>query len=93
MNKTELVESIYNDMHDDFRLTRKEVQAVVDQVFSRITDKVLSDESVSISKFGQFSLHQRNERKGRNLRTGETVMVPASKFVHFKAAKALKNLD
>ena len=38
-----------------------------------------------------FEVRERAARKGRNLRTGEEIEIPASKFPAFKPGKALKD--
>ena len=44
-----------------------------------------------VKGFGSFGISERKARTGRNPRTGETLQIPASKSVSFKAAKALKD--
>ncbi|HAS76219.1 MAG TPA: DNA-binding protein HU, partial [Marinobacter adhaerens] len=41
--------------------------------------------------FGTFNIRSREARDGRNPQTGETIRIPASKTVGFKAGKALKD--
>lgn len=47
---------------------------------------------IEVRGFGSFSMHARPPRKGRNPKTGETVMVPAKAAVHFKPGKGLKDM-
>ena len=44
-----------------------------------------------ISGFGSFDVKAREERKGRNPKTKEEVIIPASKRVVFSAAQGLKD--
>jgi DNA-binding protein HU-beta len=48
-------------------------------------------DKVSLPGVGQFEIAERGARQGRNPRTGETMTIPASKTVKFKAGKALKD--
>lgn len=48
-------------------------------------------DKVSLPGFGQFEVAERAARQGRNPQTGETLAIPASKAVKFKAGKALKD--
>ena len=48
-------------------------------------------EKVSLPGVGQFEVSERAARQGRNPQTGETIDIPASKAVKFKAGKALKD--
>lgn len=45
---------------------------------------------VSFTGFGSFKVVERSERKGRNPRTGEECLIPASRVVKFTPGKALK---
>ena len=45
---------------------------------------------VEIRGFGSFALNHRPPRKGRNPKTGVSVMVPAKYVPHFKAGKELR---
>ena len=42
--------------------------------------------------FGTFEVKTRKERKGRNPKTQEEMVIPASKAPVFKAGKALKDM-
>lgn len=46
---------------------------------------------ITLPGLGQFEVTERSARQGRNPRTGETIDIPASKAVKFKAGKALKD--
>ena len=48
-------------------------------------------DKVSLPGVGQFEIAERAARRGRNPQTGETIDIPASKAVKFKAGKALKD--
>ena len=47
-------------------------------------------DKISLPGVGQFEVAERAARQGRNPQTGETIEIPASKAVKFKAGKALK---
>jgi DNA-binding protein HU-beta len=72
------------------KLDNKTARLALDAVFKAIEDALIKGESVRIT-FGTFSVAEREARKGRNLRTGETIDIPASKTVKFKPSKAVKD--
>ncbi len=72
-------------------LTRKQTEIVVETLFESIKAALSRGEKVEIRGFGNFRLKQRNPRKARNPKTGETVEVPMKKMLHFKVGKALKD--
>ena len=73
-------------------LTTPQAAAVIDAVIETIESTVSGGDKVSFVGFGTFSLKERPERVGRNVRTGETVTIPASKTPVFKAGKGFKDL-
>ena len=72
-------------------MTKAQASAVVDAVFSAISDSLARDESVAIAGFGTFSTKMRGARQGRNPRTGESIAIAASKSPSFKAGKTLRD--
>ena len=54
-------------------LSKAQASAVVDAVFSAISDALTRDESVAILGFGTFATKIRGARQGRNLHTGESI--------------------
>jgi len=71
-------------------LTQKQVKGVVDGVFSEIASCLVSGKAVKILGFGSFSVYERRERKGRNPRTGEEILIPARRAIRFKPSKNLR---
>ena len=86
MNKTDLIEQVASQAEISSNAAESAVNAVLDTISSSLS----KDDSVSITGFGTFAVKHRNERKGRNPRTGEEITIRASKVPSFKAAKALR---
>ena len=86
MNKNELVEAIALSTE----ITKTDVDKVVASLTEVITDELEKGDSVSLKGFGTFEVRSRSERTGRNPRTGETLVIPASKVPAFKVSSALK---
>ena len=63
------------------------VQAILDSV-SRALE---NGSRVEIRGFGSFGLNYRPTRKGRNPKSGESVLVPSKFAPHFKPGKELKS--
>lgn len=87
MNKSELVSAIAEDLG----FTKKDTSSVVDAVFQKISEALSNGEDVALAGFGTFKVKDRAERAGRNPQTGESIVIPATKAVTFKAGKALKD--
>ncbi len=67
----------------------KSARAAVDAVFATIEKKVTKGGTIR-TPLGTFSLAKRGARQGRNLITGETLKIPASKTVKFKASSPVR---
>ncbi|MBS5873207.1 MAG: HU family DNA-binding protein [Clostridiales bacterium] len=86
MNKTELVNAVAEKA--DF--SKKDADKAVAAVLESITDALAQGDKVQIVGFGTFEVRARAEKQGRNPKTGEAMIVPASNLPAFKAGKALK---
>ena len=87
MNKTQLIEAVAAKTD----LTKKGAEAAVAAVLESIEDALVAGEKVQLVGFGTFEVKEKAARECRNPRTGETVMVPATKRPVFTAGKALKD--
>ena len=67
------------------------VEAVVRGALARIERAVGKGETVNLVGFGRFEVYQRSARRGRNLQTGETLKIPATKAVRFRIGKRLRD--
>ncbi|MEM8647772.1 MAG: HU family DNA-binding protein, partial [Pseudomonadota bacterium] len=56
-----------------------------------ISSELANGGEVRLVGFGTFSVSHRAASQGRNPRTGEAMMIPASNNPKFKAGKALKD--
>lgn len=87
VNKSDLVEIIYNEIEDSTRADAKRaMEAVIDEVVDTLSD---ADE-VSVAGLGIFKTRIREARKARNPQTGEEIQVPKMRVPKFRPAKALK---
>jgi integration host factor subunit beta len=87
MTRSALIEKVAEKVEG---LTLKQTEIVVETVFESIKDALKQGEKIEIRGFGNFRLKERQPRKARNPKTGESVDVPQKKAIRFKAGKALK---
>ncbi len=71
--------------------SKEEAKSFIESFFSIIEDKVVGEEEVKIPKLGNFSSRKKNERYGRNPKTGEEALIKKRKVVRFKSSKLLKD--
>ncbi|MGA1847270.1 HU family DNA-binding protein [Deferribacter abyssi] len=86
MNKKELIEEISKKSG----VKKSEVELVVNAFFKVVNDTVKRGEPVNVIGFGKFVLTERGERKVRNIKTGEEMVIPAKKIPRFVAGKKFK---
>ena len=72
-------------------ITKKGAEEIVQTVLDYVSNTLASGEKLSIVGFGTFDVSERKAREGRNPKTGEKMMIAASKNVRFKAGKQLKD--
>jgi integration host factor subunit beta len=72
-------------------LYHRDVERIVTAIFEEITNALARQDRVELRGFGAFSVKQRDARKGRNPRTGETVAVDEKVVPFFKTGKELRD--
>ncbi len=72
-------------------LSRAESLALVESILDRMSDAMASGENVKISGFGAFILRDKNERIGRNPKTGMEVPITPRRVLTFRASQSLKD--
>lgn len=87
MTKVELIAKVAADAD----MTKKDAEKAVNAAFAALADSLHNGEKIAISGFGTFEVKERAEHMGRNPRTKEEIVIPASRTVAFKAGKALKD--
>ncbi len=87
MNKTELIAAVAASAE----LSKKDAEKAVNAFVDVIGDALAKGDKIQLIGFGSFEVRERGERKGRNPRTKEDIIIPASKAPVFKAGKALKD--
>ena len=87
MNKTDLT----NEIAAKASLTKAQAKAALDATLESISQALANDDKVQLIGFGTFSVVEKPERKGRNPRTKEEIVIPARKVVKFKSGAGLGN--
>ena len=87
LTRADLAETINRKMG----LSRAESLDLVEQVLDKMTDALVRGENVKISGFGSFVLRDKNERIGRNPKTGVEVPITPRRVMTFRASQLLKD--
>lgn len=86
ITRADLCEAVYQRVG----LSRTESAALVEAVLNEISDSLVRGENVKLSSFGSFVVRAKNERIGRNPKTGEEVPISPRRVMVFKPSNVLK---
>ena len=90
MSKAITKSDLVNHLHESMGLNKVESKEIVEAFFQEIKYSLANNEEVKISGFGNFKILNKNERPGRNPKTGEPALISARKVVTFKAGQKLR---
>ena len=88
MNKTELIAAVA----EKAELSKKDAAKALKAFTDVVSEELVKGEKIQLVGFGTFEVAEREEREGRNPKTGEKMMIAASRSPKFKAGKALKDM-
>lgn len=86
LTKVQMAERLYEEVG----LNKREAKELVELFFEEIRASLERNEEVKLSGFGNFSLRDKNERPGRNPRTGEEIPITARRVVTFRPGQKLR---
>jgi len=86
VTKAELTEVLFQELG----LNKREAKDLVEQFFEEIIASLVAGNEVKLSGFGNFELRDKDQRPGRNPKTGEAIPISARRVVTFKAGQKLK---
>jgi integration host factor subunit beta len=87
MNRSALIDKLSFKFPE---LKLKDAELSVCTILDQISSVLSQGGRAEIRGFGSFELNYKPPRRGRNPKTGETVMVPAKYNPHFKPGKELR---
>ena len=86
MTRADLAEAVCRKVG----LLRTESAELVEAVLDEICEAIVRGEAVKLSSFATFHVRDKNERVGRNPKTGEKVPILPRRVITFKASKVMK---
>lgn len=86
LTKSDMAERLFLDVG----LNKREAKEFVDAFFEAMRCTLEKGEQVKLSGFGNFDLREKNERPGRNPKTGEEIPISARRVVTFRPGQKLK---
>ena len=79
-------------VNEKLGLSQRNASEMVDTIFSTMKETLVSGESLKLVQFGTLSVRDKAPRRGRNPRTGESMIITKRKMVSFRPSKRLREL-
>ena len=86
LTKADIAEHLFAQLG----VSKREAKDMVEAFFEEIRQALERGEQVKISGFGNFDLREKNQRPGRNPKTGEDIPISARRVVTFRPGQKLK---
>jgi integration host factor subunit alpha len=77
-------------LYEELGFNKREAKELVEMFFEEIRGALEEGDQVKLSGFGNFELRDKNERPGRNPKTGEEIPITARRVVTFRPGQKLK---
>ncbi len=86
LTKADLADKLFEELG----LNKREAKEFVELFFEELRLALERGEEVKLSGYGNFILRDKNERPGRNPKTGEEIPITARRVVTFRPGQKLK---
>lgn len=86
LTKADMAEKLYEELG----LNKREAKEIVEMFFEEVRAALEAGSQVKLSGFGNFDLRDKNQRPGRNPKTGEEIPICARRVVTFRPGQKLK---
>ena len=86
LTKADMAERLFEELG----INKREAKELVEIFFEKIRGALERGRQVKLSGFGNFDLRDKNQRPGRNPKTGEEIPITARRVVTFRPGQKLK---
>lgn len=86
LTKADMAEKLFEELG----LNKREAKELVESFFEEVRNALERGDQVKLSGFGNFTLRKKNERPGRNPKTGDEIPISARRVVTFRPGQKLK---
>jgi integration host factor subunit alpha len=86
LTKADMAERLFEELG----INKREAKDLVEIFFEEIRSALERGRQVKLSGFGNFDLRDKNQRPGRNPKTGEEIPITARRVVTFRPGQKLK---
>lgn len=89
LTRKALAEAVYKSVPS---LSRRDAARILDETFVEMAEALVRNETVKLRGFGVFKIQHKNERIGRNPKTGMDAVISSRRVVKFSASPYLRAL-
>ncbi|MCK5091300.1 MAG: integration host factor subunit alpha [Gammaproteobacteria bacterium] len=86
LTKADMAEYLFEELG----LNKREAKELVEMFFEEIRNSLEHGRQVKLSGYGNYDLRDKNQRPGRNPKTGEEIPITARRVVTFRPGQKLK---
>ena len=86
LTKADMAERLFEELG----INKREAKELVEIFFEEIRGALERGQQVKLSGFGNFDLRDKNQRPGRNPKTGKEIPISARRVVTFRPGQKLK---
>ena len=79
-----------NRLRERFGLTTADAYKLIDIIFEEISESLIHGEDVKFAGFGTFKILNKNQRLGRNPKTGEPAIITARRVASFRPSNEFR---
>ena len=87
LTKAEMAENLFEKLG----VSKRDAKDLVEAFFEEVRRSLENGELVKLSGLGNFDLRDKNQRPGRNPKTGEDIPITARRVVTFRPGQKLKS--
>ncbi|HEK2146759.1 TPA: integration host factor subunit alpha [Proteus mirabilis] len=87
LTKAEMAENLFEKLG----VSKRDAKDLVEAFFEEVRRSLENGEQVKLSGFGNFDLRDKNQRPGRNPKTGEDIPITTRRVVTFRPGQKLKS--
>jgi DNA-binding protein HU-beta len=88
--ETITLRAVFEEIADHHEMPRKHAIGILSEMIEAVSQNLVKGNKIRMSGIGILEVKSREARMGRNPATGESIRIPASKKITFRAARELK---
>ncbi len=89
-NKNVTRKELATSITEQIGISHRSAAQIVEIVFSTLKSTLINGESIKLVQFGTFIVREKSPRRGRNPKTGESMMITKRNMITFRPSRQLR---